>query len=90
MHGTHEHPLSRTMRRGFNCDVCRVGYRGGNPSYYCDGCDYDVCIKCFGAEPEVYRLEELVKSVRQVQWQQAHPNSRVRRTHCGWARARSR
>ena len=50
---------------GFRCDVCSISFQRVL-TYRCYVCNYDVCGKCFGPEPEFFRLGELVAIVKQV------------------------
>ncbi len=47
-HNSHRHPLIKTLHQGLHsCDICRTSIDKLNPCYYCQSCDFDLCIRCF-------------------------------------------
>jgi hypothetical protein len=52
-HSEHAHPLVLYPRGGWICDGCRDHNPAGDRMRCADGCDYDLCARCFasGAEP---------------------------------------
>ena len=42
----HPHPLALRVRNAWKCDLCKQHYRG-TASFYCRGCDFDACSRCY-------------------------------------------
>ena len=42
----HPHPLALRVRNAWKCDLCKQHFKG-TASFYCKGCDFDACSRCY-------------------------------------------
>ena len=42
----HPHTLALRVRNAWKCDLCKQHFKG-TASFYCKGCDFDACSKCY-------------------------------------------